>query len=86
MRFLRTNLCCCVVNDLLRGHVTFVANQQFVDIFTGITVDFSKPLANIVERLLSIDTITTQNLKCSEIPTAANKKSSNNYSLLFTSY
>jgi len=47
-----TNLCSCVVNNLLSGHITFVANEQFVDIFAGIAVDFSEPLTDIVERFL----------------------------------
>ena len=49
-----TYLCHCVVNDLLTGHVTLVANQQLVNILTGIAVDFAEPLTNVVERFLSI--------------------------------
>lgn len=49
LRHLETNLSHGVINDLLSGHVGLVANEQLVHVFTGITVDFSEPLTNVVE-------------------------------------
>lgn len=43
---------CCVVHYFLSGQVTLVAHQKLVDIFTGIAVDFLKPLLDIVIGLL----------------------------------
>lgn len=43
---------CCVVHYFLSGEVTLVAHQKLVDIFTGIAVDFLKPLLDVVIGLL----------------------------------
>jgi len=41
-----------VVDYFLGGQVALVANQQLVDILTGIPLDLLQPLLHIVERLL----------------------------------
>lgn len=46
---------CCIVHYFLGGQVTLVAHQKLVDIFTGIAVDFLKPLLNVVIGLLQND-------------------------------
>ena len=43
---------CCVVHDFLCGQVTLVAHKKLVNIFTGVAVDFLKPLLDIVIGLL----------------------------------
>ena len=52
------NECCaayfggCVVDDLFGRKIAFVSNEQFVDVFAGVTVDLLQPLFDVVERLL----------------------------------
>lgn len=46
---------CCVVHHFLCGQVTLVAHQKLVNIFTGIAVNFLKPLLDIVIGLLHSD-------------------------------
>lgn len=41
-----------MVDYFLGGQVALVANQQLVDILTGIPLDLLQPLLHIVERLL----------------------------------
>lgn len=44
--------CGCVVNDFLCCQIAFVADQQLVNAFAGVTFDFLKPLLNVVKWLL----------------------------------
>lgn len=46
------HLSSCVVHYFLSRQVTLVAHQKFIDIFTGISVNFLKPLLDIVIGLL----------------------------------
>lgn len=46
---------CCVVHYFLSGQVTLVAHQKLVNIFTGVAVDFLKPLLDVVVGLLHND-------------------------------
>ena len=45
-------LCRGVVNNFFGVQVTFVANQKLIDIITGITINFFKPLLHIIESFL----------------------------------
>lgn len=45
-------LSCCVVHYFFSGQVTLVAHQKLVNVFTGIAVNFLKPLLDIVIGLL----------------------------------
>lgn len=47
-----TNRSCGVIDNFLGGQITLVADQQFIDIFACISLDFLQPLLNIVEGLL----------------------------------
>ncbi len=46
---------CCVVHYFLSGQVALVAHQKLINIFTGIAVNFLKPLLDIVVGLLHND-------------------------------
>jgi len=63
------DLGCGVVNHFLCGQVEFVADKQFVDVVAGITVDFLKPLLNVVERLLIGAVINHDDAMCSSVIT-----------------
>ena len=49
--------------------VTFVANKQLVDRFACISIDFLKPLFNVVERLLICDVVNHDDAMCAAIIT-----------------
>ena len=49
---LHSYLSCCVIHYFLGGQITLVAHQKLVDIFTGVAVNFLKPLLDIVIGLL----------------------------------
>ena len=48
----RSYLCSRVIDNLLCGQIAFVSDEQFVDVFAGVTVDLLQPLFDVVERLL----------------------------------
>lgn len=41
----------CILHDLLVLHIALVTDQQLVDTLGCVTVDFLKPLLNVVERV-----------------------------------
>lgn len=51
---------CGVIDDLFGAQVTFVTNQELVDVFACIAIDFLEPLFDIVERLL-VSTVVDDN-------------------------
>ena len=51
---------CGVIDDLFGAQVTFVTNQELVDVFACIAIDFLEPLLDIVERLL-VSTVVDDN-------------------------
>ena len=59
----------CIVDDLLCGQITFVANKQLVDRFAGISIDFLKPLFDVVKRLLICDVVNHDDAMCAAIIT-----------------
>lgn len=42
----------CVIDDFFRCKITFITNQQFVNVFACITFNFFQPLLNIIEWFL----------------------------------
>lgn len=42
----------CVIDDFLCAQVAFVADEELINVLTSVTINFLKPLFNIVERLL----------------------------------
>lgn len=42
-------LCNSVLDDLLVGHITLVANQELVDALGGVAVNLLEPLLDVVE-------------------------------------
>ena len=50
-----TNLCNAVLNDLLTGQVGFVANEQLINAFGGITINLLEPLFNVGEGVCNME-------------------------------
>lgn len=53
------HLCHRVLDHLLVGHITLVADKQLVDTLGGIAINLLQPLLDVVERVCSC-----QNLSC----------------------
>lgn len=45
-------LCRCVVNNFFGVQVAFVSDQELIDIITCITINFFKPLLDVIESFL----------------------------------
>ena len=43
------DLCDGVFDDFFIAHIGFVSDEEFVDSFSGITINFLKPLFDIIE-------------------------------------
>ena len=67
-------LCSCIIDDLFCGQITFVAHQQLVDGFARISIDFLKPLFDIVERLLICHIVDNDDTVCSAVVTVKETK------------
>jgi len=50
-----TNLCNTVLDDLLTGQVGFVANEELINPFRGITINLLEPLLNVGEGVCNME-------------------------------
>jgi hypothetical protein len=55
------NLCSIVVDSLLVCQITLIANQELVNTFSSISVDFLQPLLDIAEGFLVRDIVNNDN-------------------------
>jgi len=65
-----------VVYNLLGRQITLVANQQFVDTFAGISVNFLEPLLHVIERNLVRHIIHDNNTVSASVVTGCNSSES----------
>lgn len=49
------NLCNAVLNNLLASQVGFVANEELINAFRGITINLLEPLLNIGKGVCSME-------------------------------
>lgn len=60
------------INDLLCCQITFISYKQFVDVVACVTIDFFKPLFNVIKRLLICTIVNHDYSMCPPIITGCN--------------